>query len=336
MDTTNQPKKARRKGSICGDKSPTVAFLPDVCSDETLAVEFVERQRWGDSPCCPRCGDTNVRKMLAKDGTRNRRYLWRCYGCRRQFTVRINSVYEDSRIPMRFWVFAFWSACTHKKGVSALQIKRQTGLNYRSALFLMNRIRHAMTPTDPQPFDGKIVETDEVYVGGVTTHRKIREQNARGESRGPKGKTPVLAMVERGGNVRTQVVANVTSENLSQFIRKNVQDGSLVCTDGFKAYQSSVPETCEHGIVRHDLDQYVNQEDRRIHTNSVEGFFNLFRKRIDGTHHAVSPRYLHRYANEAAFLYSSRGVDDGERTIMAIQGASGKRLTYKQSSTRIA
>ncbi|MEK6703022.1 MAG: IS1595 family transposase [Planctomycetota bacterium] len=337
METTTKPRKPRRKGSICGDKSPTVSALPDVCADETLAVEFVERQRWGNSPCCPRCGDTNVRKMLAADGSRNKRYLWRCGGCRKQYTVRINSVYEDSRIPMRFWVFAFWSACTHKKGVSALQIKRQTGLNYRSALFLMNRIRHAMTPTDQPPPFGGIVEVDEVYIGGRATRAEARANKAKGVVlRGPKDKTPVLAVVERGGSVRTNVVASVTGANLGDFIRTNVASGTLVCTDALKTYRVAVPYACQHGIVRHDVGRYVDFDDRRIHTNSVEGFFNLFRKRIDGTHHSVSRVHLHRYASEAAFVYSARGVDDGERTIMAIRGASGKRLTYKQSCVRIA
>ena len=156
----------RRRGRVAGDKSGTVAELPAACSDESLAVDFLERQRWGDTPCCPRCGGTNVRKMLDANGERSKRFLWRCHGCKRQYTVRINSVYEESRIPLRHWVFAFWAACASKKGVSALQIKRQTGLNYRSALFLLNRIRHAMAPSGPPKPMGGIVEADEVYIGG--------------------------------------------------------------------------------------------------------------------------------------------------------------------------
>lgn len=317
MTTTPKP---RKKGKIAGDKSSIVSELPAACADESLAVEFMERQRWGDAPCCPRCGDTNVRKMLDSDGNRNKRFLWRCHGCKRQFTVRINSVYEDSRIPMRHWVFAFWSACTHKKGVSALQIKRQTGLNYRSALFLLNRVRHAMTDGSPPPMSG-LVEADEVYLGGKP---KNRRDGVRPE------KKPVLAIVARGGDVRTRPVADVTTKNLSRFLRKNVADGTVVCTDGLKMYRAAVPLHCAHEFVRHDVGEYVRHEDRRIHTNSVEGFFNLLRKRIDGTHHAVSRQHLFRYCNEASFVYNTRKVDDGERTALAIAGANGKRLTYKQ------
>lgn len=328
MDTT----KPRRKGKIAGDKSPIVADLPAICADERLAVEFVERQRWGDCPCCPRCGDTKVRKMVdAKTGERNRRFLWKCLGCKRQYTVRINSVYEDSRIPMRHWVFAFWSACTHKKGVSALQIKRQTGLNYRSALFLLNRIRLAMTPnpSDPKPFTG-IVEADEVYIGGAPRKTHLHKNHwTRREQ--VSTKVPVLAVVQRGGPVRLVPVASVNGENLRRFLGANITKGAQVMTDGLKTYRGCIRGKWKHSVVRHDLGVYVDRDDRSIHTNTVEGFFSLFRKRIDGTHHAVSKEHLFRYCNEAAFVYGTRGVDDGARTVLAIQGASGKRLTYNAS-----
>lgn len=145
-----------------------MAELPRACSDERAAVEFMERQRWGDTPACPRCGDTDVVQMQSKGGARNARYLWRCYGCKQQFTVRVGTIMEDLPIPLRHWCYAFWAACAGKKGVSAMQIQRQTGLSYKSALFMMHRIRYAMTP-DPRPskLDG-IVEVDETYVGGKT------------------------------------------------------------------------------------------------------------------------------------------------------------------------
>jgi transposase-like protein len=121
------------------DPHPIVAVLPAACSDEALAVEFMEKQRWGDSPACPRCGVTNPTKVMGKDGQRSKRFLWRCNGCKQQFTVRIGTIFEDSRVPLRHWCFAFWAACSGKKGVSALQIHRQTGLSYKSSLFLMHR-----------------------------------------------------------------------------------------------------------------------------------------------------------------------------------------------------
>lgn len=320
--------KSRRKGKIGGDKSAIVAELPAACSDETLAVEFMERQRWGDCPCCPRCGDTEVRKMLGKDGNRNARFLWRCYGCKKQFTVRINSVYEDSRIPMRHWVFAFWAACSSKKGVSALQIKRQTGLNYRSALFMMHRIRHAMAPAadgSPEPLEG-VVEVDEVYIGGKPKGPAWVKDSKPNRAKWSK-KVPVVAMVQRGGDVRATPVANVTSATLTDVIRKNVKDGSVVVTDGLKPYRVAVPRACGHRVIRHDMGQYVRGN---VHTNTVEGFFSLLRKKIDGTHHAVSKEHLHRYVGEAAFIYNNRDCEDGERTVRAIRAANGKRLVYAE------
>lgn len=319
---TNPNPKPRRKGKIAGDKSDIVTELPAACSNEALAVEFMERMRWGDCPCCPRCGDTNVRQMLDADGNRNKRFLWKCLGCKRQYTVRINSVYEDSRIPMRHWVFAFWSACTHKKGVSALQIKRQTGLNYRSALFLMNRIRHAMTPTNPPKMDGTL-EADEVYLGGKAGNKINRKR--------PPEKTACLAIVNRTGEIRTQAVPVVTAKNIMEFVHKNIQYGSLVITDGHMSYRHILPHLYQHETVDHHKHEYVRKSDHNIHTNTVEGFFNLLRKRLDGTHHSVTPEHLFRYCNEAAFVYSTRKVDDGERTVLAIRGANNKRLTYKET-----
>src|SRR5215208_6211329 len=129
---------------VATSKSEVVAALPAVCSDERTAVEFWERHRLGDTPNCPRCGDTAVAQMKARDGERNARFLWRCHGCKQQFTVRVGTVMEDSPIPVRHWCYALWAACASKKGVSAKQIQRMTGVSYKSALFLMHRIRFAM------------------------------------------------------------------------------------------------------------------------------------------------------------------------------------------------
>src|SRR5437868_2883100 len=154
-------------GKPAAAKSEIVAALPAACSDELAAVEFIECQRWSDEPACPRCGDTDVYQMRGRDGKRNKRFLWLCRGCGDQFTVRIGTVFEDSRIPLRHWCYAFWTACASKKGVSALQIKRQTGLSYKSALFLMHRIRFAMAPDQAAaPKLSGVVECDETYCGG--------------------------------------------------------------------------------------------------------------------------------------------------------------------------
>src|SRR6266550_6451228 len=158
--------------TISRTKSELVARIPLACSDEAAAVAFMEEQRWGGDPACPRCGDMDVTQMKAKDGTRNARFLWRCHGCKRQFTVRVGTIMEDSPIAMRHWCLAFYRAASSKKGVSALQIQGETGLSYKSALFLMHRIRWAMAPANEQ--ESKLtgtVEFDETYIGGVPRYQ---------------------------------------------------------------------------------------------------------------------------------------------------------------------
>lgn len=166
-------------------KSKLVAEIPLACSDELAAVEFFEKQRWGDNPSCVKCGSVSVYKMAdAKTGERNSRYLWRCRDCKEQYTVRIGTVYEESRLPLKHWVYAFWRACTSKKGMSALEIQRHCQISYKSALFLMNRIRFAMAPDLPTapPLTG-IVECDETYVGGKPRNKWIDNRlPSRGES----------------------------------------------------------------------------------------------------------------------------------------------------------
>ena|ERR1700683_2125776 len=185
-------------------KSPLVKEIPAACSDELTAVEFFEKQRWGDTPCCVKCGSVAVYKMAdAKTGERNNRYLWRCRDCKEQYTVRIGTVYEESRIPLKHWAYAFWRGATSKKGVSALEISRHCQISYKSALFLMNRIRFAMAPdlaTAP-PLTG-IVECDETYVGGKPRYSGISKRG-----RGADRKTPLFAAVERGGQIRRRVMA---------------------------------------------------------------------------------------------------------------------------------
>jgi transposase-like protein len=155
---------------VASKKTALKSSIPLACADETAAVAFLEAQRWGDTPNCPRCGDTDVAMMKAKDGSRNARFLWRCKGCKQQYTVRVGTIMEDSPIPFRHWCLAFYRAAASKKGVSALQIQRETGLSYKSALFLMHRIRWAMAPANEnEPKLGQnsgTVEFDETYVGG--------------------------------------------------------------------------------------------------------------------------------------------------------------------------
>lgn len=327
----SESEKPRRK--VAGARSPIEAEIPESCREEGAAVAFLERMRWPNGAACPGCGSVSVYAMTDKDGGRSKRYLWRCREkeCGRQFTVRIGTVFEESRIPLRIWLYAIFRACSSKKGISALQIKRECGLSYKSALFLMHRIRFAMS--DPKgPLSG-IVEADETYVGGKPRNKAMSVRMARREAQKlgpvPSDKTPVFAMVERGGQVRASVVPTVSSKNLREALLRHVRTDATIMTDESVVYPLAVlPFTGGHFTVNHHRSQYVGPMGET--TNTVEGFFSLLKRKFYGTHHAVSPRHLGRYVDEAAFLYNTRKMDDGDRTIRAIRGAEGKRLRYRE------
>jgi transposase-like protein len=324
---------------VAQDKSGIVAALPKACSDELAAVEFLEAQRWGDSPLCPRCEAKDVYQLRGRDGKRNKRFLWVCRDCGDQFTVRIGTVFEDSRIPLRHWCYAFWAACASKKGVSALQIQRMTQISYKSALFLMHRIRYAMTPPRSPRLDGT-VEVDETYVGGKPRNPSVQQINAmtyderkpyfaarsQYRGRGTK-KVPVVALVERGGRVRARVVTDVTADSLGRAIRESVRPSAAIHTDELSSYRGIGKHFAGgHHTVRHSLREYARNG---VHVNTAESFFALLKRGLVGTFHAVSKQHLHRYVNEFAFRWNYRYCNDGERTAQAIRDAVGKRLMYR-------
>lgn len=305
-------------------KSPVIEDMPLACSSELAAVEFFEAKRWGDTPACVHCGSVEVYKMVdAKTGERNKRFLWRCRDCNRQFTVRIGTVYEESRIELRHWAYAFWRACTSKKGVSALEIKRQCQISYKSALFMMNRIRFAMAP-DNEKFEKLqgTVECDETYVGG-----KPRFRNQYSAGRGTR-KTPVFAAVERNGRIRRRVIPDVTGHTLRDAMREFVNEQSRVITDDFSSYMGVGKHFAGgHERIAHSTREYVRGD---IHTNTVESSFALMKRGIHGIYHNVSRDYLHRYLWQFDFLWNNRKLNDGERTVAGVRGAEGKRLMYKE------
>jgi len=303
---------------------PIISALPHACRDEKTAVEFMEKQRWGDHPACPHCGDLNVYQMKdSKTGERQANYRWRCHGCKDQFTVRIGTVFEESRIPLMHWCFAFWRASTSKKGVSALEIHRQTGVSYKSALFMLHRIRFAMNENHTEPLTGD-VEVDEVFIGAPRHMHKSRKTT-------PRRKSVVVGMVQRGGQVRPRVVADVTSATLKAVIRANVDRKARIMTDEWSSYRGLEKEFADHQTVRHSTYEYVRGD---VHTNSVEGFFGMLRRGLDGIYHSVSHKHLHRYLSEFEFRYNHRKVSDGERARLAIRAANHKRLTYAEQVGR--
>jgi transposase-like protein len=319
--------KEDRKSSQ--EKSEIVAEIPKACVDEIAAVEFLEKQRWGDSPACPHCGSIKVVKMLDnKTKLRNKRFLWYCNDCHKQYTVRVGTVFEDSRIPLRHWCYAFWAACASKKGVSALQISRVCQLSYKSSLFLMHRIRFAMTVPQQQEKLQGIVEADETYVGGKP---RYKGNNKRG--RGTL-KTPVFALVERDGDVRARVITNISGKTLKTEIQKQVDNSARIITDEFSSYQGIGDQfTGGHNVICHNRREYVRGD---VYTNTAESFFALLKRGVYGTFHAVSKKHLHRYVSEFAFRWDTRKINDGERITKVIKCSEGKRLMYREPIRRSA
>lgn len=314
---TNESKSGVRKSEI-------VRHIPLACTSEPAAVEFMEKQRWGDAPACPHCESTTVYKMIdRKTGARNKRYLWKCKSCMKQFNVRICTVLEESRIPIRHWCMAFWLACSSKKGCAAKQIQRMTGLSYKSSLFMMHRIRFAMAPVNAAD-GGKltgVVEIDEHYIGGKPRYRSPHNP------RGAFGKQAVVGMVERGGRVRARVAADVTANTLKAAVREHVEKSAHLMTDEHASYVGLGSEFASHQVVAHARREYVRGD---VTTNSIEGFWAILKRGIYGVYHNVSRRRLQRYLDEFEFRYNSRKLDDGQRTLLAIRGAVGKRLAYSK------
>jgi transposase-like protein len=306
------------------EKSRLIAEIPMACQDETCAVEFLERQRWGDTPCCVHCGSVNVYKMTSTNGGRNKRYLWRCRDCKEQYTVRIGTVYEESRIELRHWCYAFWRAATSKKGVAALEIMRQCQISYKSALFLMNRIRFAMAPdlkTEPK-LEG-IVEVDEVYIGG-----KPRKNLNRVHKRG-KGteKTPVFVAVQRGGNIRRRVITNVNSKTVKAAMEEMIDKNARIMSDESNPYKFVGSHfKGGHETVMHSAYEFARGD---VTTNTAESSNALVKRGIYGIYHNVSKEYLHRYLWQFDFVWNHRKMNDGDRTVATIKAAEGKRLMYK-------
>jgi len=296
------------------------------------AVEYLERLRWPDGRVCPHCGivDSDDREHYRVKRANSNRKLWKCYSCRKQFTVTVGTIFADSHIPLNKWLLAFYLLCASKKGMSALQLQRMLGVSYKTSWFMCHRIRWAMTePAFTTKLSG-VVEADETYVGGKERNRK-RQDKQKKTGRGT-DKAPVMLLVERGGQVRSRHVANVSGDEVKGFIRINVDPSARIMTDSFASYRGLRHEFAEHGVVNHADGEYVRGD---VHTNTAENYFSLLKRGINGSYHHVSKQHLHRYLSEFDFRYNNRedahGVDDSERTRRAIQGAAGKRLMYADS-----
>ncbi|TAH34560.1 MAG: IS1595 family transposase [Planctomycetota bacterium] len=302
---------------------PILEALRLAATDERIAAEFLEARRWGDQPACPRCGAVAVYSMRSADGERNKDHRWRCRECKRMFTVRTGTVLEESRIPLRHWCHAFWRAVSSKKGVSALQISRECRISYKSALYLMHRIRAAVSdkPGEAAKLSGT-VEMDATWVGGKPRYKGISKRG-----RGTKN-APVFGIVERGGELRLNAVERITSKTLKAAIAASGgvdPTTRLMSDEGTEFIGIGRALAGGHQTVKHKAKEYVRGE---VHNNTIEGAFSILQRGVYGTFHSISRKHLPRYLAEFEFRYNTRKLSDSERVGIAIRKAQGKRLLY--------
>jgi transposase-like protein len=297
-----------------------------IYSDENKAREHLEKLQWPDGPFCPHCGNAGLARITKLKGKSTRPGVYKCKECRKPFSVTVGTLMERSHIPLTKWLLAMHLMTSSKKGMSAHQLHRMLGVTYESAWFLAHRLREAMRDPKAGPLggDNKVVEADETFVGGKAKNRAYK---------GPPKKEAVLALVERGGKVRSRHVADVTAATLREAVVTQASRKSHLMTDEAGQYVTVGKEFAGHSSVNHSADEYVRLGGF-VHTNTAENYFSILKRGIYGVYHHVSEAHLHRYLAEFDFRYSNRsglGVSDTERAEKALEGIRGKRLTYRRT-----
>jgi transposase-like protein len=300
-----------------------------IYTDANKAREHLEALHWPNGPVCPHCGSVeNITKLQGKS---TRPGVYKCNACEKPFTVTVGTVMEDSKIPLNKWVLAFALVNASKKGISAHQLHRQLGITYKSAWFMEHRIREAMKQDfTPMGGEGCDVEADETFIGKVKGQPRskmaIRNMNK------------VVSLVDRstGRAISFHVTDQLNADTISGILYTNVDRDSRLLTDEAHFYVRPGREFAAHGRVNHAAEEWVYAGDRSIHTNTIEGFFGIFKRGMKGVYQHCSSKHLQRYLHEFDFRYTYRaanGYDDAARTAEALKGARGKRLTYRQPAS---
>lgn len=290
-----------------------------IFNSETKAREYLEATRWPDGPVCPCCGLTERVVAMPPKGSMGEGW-YHCNQCREKFTVRVGTLYERSHVPLHKWLLATHLLCSSKKGMSAHQLHRMLGVTYKTAWFMAHRIREGMTPANPGPMggEGKIIEADETYMGHAseTPHKDTKRK--------------IVALVERGGPVRSFSVKRVTGGAVAKALFMNADRKSDLMTDESNLYVGIGKHYASHETVNHGNREYARDG---VSTNTIEGVFSIFKRGMIGTYQHCGEQHLQRYLNEFDFRYSNRaklGVTDTMRAEIAIKGIEGKRLTYRR------
>ncbi|HMF91134.1 MAG TPA: IS1595 family transposase [Candidatus Angelobacter sp.] len=300
-------------------------------SDEQVCIDTVARLRWPDGPLCPACGHKEHYYLKTQK-------RWKCKECNRQFSVKLGTIFEDSPIGLDKWLLTLWMLANCKNGISSYEIHRAIGVTQKSAWFMLHRIRLAMQSGSLLKLGGgeNPIEVDETFIGGKARnmHRDRHRRMLLSGSEN-KGKTIVVGLLERGGNVRARVVANRRREVLQTVIYKNIERGSTVYSDEHSGY-SGISQDYAHKVINH-LEKYV---DGKVHTQGIENFWSLLKRQLNGTYIAVEPFHLFRYVDEQCFRYNNRGdrknpVHDGQRFEKLLSRIAGKRLTFAEVTGKV-
>ena len=308
--------------------------------DEAAAFAHVEAMLWQDGPVCPHCGVVDrayrlegVRSKASKKNPEGveRHGLWKCRECRKQFTVRKGTIFEESHIPMHKWLQAIHLMVSSKKGISSHQMHRVLEITYKSAWFLTHRIRECMRDgaLSPMGSNGGAVEVDETFIGNDRTKKPHGEKKGRGFAH----KHKMLTLVDRDTKrAKSIIVDDLKKSTLIPILRENIAAEAIVYTDEAGQYQKLAEDFAGHDFTRHSAGEYVRREAPEVHTNTVEGFYSIFKRGMKGVYQHCGKQHLHRYAAEFDFRYNTRaanGVDDIERGQIALRSVVGKRLTYQ-------
>lgn len=293
--------------------------------NEEAAYEFVESILWPKGPVCPHCG--NKERVGKMGGKSTRIGAYKCYHCRKPFTVKIGTIFEDSHVKMHIWLQAIYLVCASKKGCSANQLHRTLGVTLKTAWFMGHRIREAMREGGFLPFgsNGGIVEVDETFIGKDPSIPKRRGGSGH--------KQKVLSLLDRStGRAQSRVIDSVKAKDIFPILIDNIEYEARVMTDDAGHYKSLKKHFSRHDVVCHTFGEYVNTNDSDIHTNTIEGFFSIFKRGMKGIYQHCAKHHLHRYLAEFDFRYNYRiknGYNDTERAEILLKGVTGKRLTYQ-------
>ncbi|HVU44194.1 MAG TPA: IS1595 family transposase [Xanthobacteraceae bacterium] len=311
-------------------------FADPIFHDETAAREWFEKTRWPFGPTCPKCNTTERKPYATKKAG-----VYRCGapGCRKDFTVMTGTVMERSHAKLIQWAVAFHMAASSKKGFSAHQLHRELGCQYNTAWFLHHRVMEAMRrgglDLPPMGGEGKVVEADETYFGNIPEAKRPKFKTTgrpfSKNGRGPTHKRAIISLVERRGEVRSFHVPSAHAGEVVSIVRNNIARESRLHTDESKLYHGVGKEFSAHETVNHSIKEYARGD---VTTNTVESYFSVFKRGMRGVYQHCAEKHLHRYLAEFDFRYNYRaslGYNDAERTIAAVRGGEGKRLTYHQS-----